>query len=376
MKLFPIRPFICAISLTGLILGMNLARSESIYAFGVGAKGFIIEDLNQKLLEKAPQPVEEPRHLDQFDEATQNNLVSYRKSAGLPEGPPVATPKDFASLGLDWPSDPIRALQLINAYEGTLFKLEGPKESGDTTPKVTYGVIGFTSDDLSLQRFLYKMNTALGAELAIRVENFMSAKESEEFSRMIAIGGRSHVSSDDIAASNKIFVDWALKKPMGEPKDDIAMLFNSFQTIYGFGAEQMKLAKEKAWDDEVVDYYLPRAFPGRKTVSLKAMTFLLDLTVLTNGPGRPNKLKPTAEDWTIARRETWKRLDAQSYATEDERLMQIRQEMSVTFDGNKRDDVLQREMSIILGKGYVHGNDPEDYYDLKSYGLIPWPPSS
>lgn len=140
---------------------------------------------------------------------------------------------------------------------------------------------------------------------------------------------------------------------MGDPKAPISAVFAEFQKIPGFSSVQLELAKEKAWDNEAVAVYLPRAFPGWKRVSTKSMLFLLDMTVLTNGPG------------DVA----WQRLKNKPFKTEEERLAQLRDEMAITplYSAQKRADIVSRENTIIAGKGSVHG----DPFDLKSYAIVP-----
>jgi hypothetical protein len=356
MRLRPRRSWLLgAVFLTTTLALLGDSPAGPVYAFGLDARGFLIEELNERLMAGVPPPSARPTHVDGFEAATEKNLVAFRQAAGLPEGKPVATAEDFAKLGLSWPSEAARALQLIDAYEGTLFKLEGPHESGDGKPMVTYGLIGFTSHDLSLQRFLWKANQRLQGKVVTKVGEQLGVEQKRSFEQLIAAGSKAGgaLSPREIAESNRQFVKWALNSPLGGPKPEVNKVFGSFKDIPNFPSVQLELAKEKAWDNEAVAVYLPKSFPGETSVSPKAMLFLLDMTVLTNGPGK----------------EAWARLSKKTFRTEEERMAQIRDEMAVTplYSKKKRDDIVERENSIITGRGLVHG----DPYDLAAYALVP-----
>ena len=133
-------------------------------------------------------------------------------------------------------------------------------------------------------------------------------------------------------------------------------MFNSFAAIPAFLDVQMSAARKKCWDNEVKVVYLPKIFPGASEVSPQSVAFLLDMTILTNGPGKAG----------------FRRLSGMTYASENERLHQVYSQMETApdYSDKKRADILERERCFINGSGTVHG----DSYDLKSYGLVPWAP--
>jgi hypothetical protein len=331
------------------------ARAED-YSFGTGAKGFFIAELNTALKMHLGRDARTPSAGNLFDTATAANvdlLCRQKKVAGHTPG--RAGEQEFKALGLRWPSDICRCFQLIDQWEGTELELQGPPESEDNYPTVTFGIIGFTSHDGSLQWFLYRANKMLDGRLSEIIAERLGKDQRHTFDKLIAIGqtGLDDKADPRMIAANKAFVAWALKSPMGNPKPEIREAVHAFGSIPRFLDVQLDLCKKKAWGREAKPTYLPMLFPSVRQPSLQAKLLALEMTVLTNGPD------------AVQRAVLAKTL----FTTEHQRMLQILDAMrhsKITMaDMN---DVMERESCIVNGHGKVHDDD----YDLAAYALMPY----
>jgi|GEM_PF-4343819 len=323
------------------------------FAFSRGSYGFLIEQLNHALAQKLGADATIPSKWRAFSEATESNIGKLRQRAGLAvEEPPVADPAVYRLLDLPFPSELGRCFHLIDCWEGTFKKLEGPAESGDVTPMVTYGIIGFTSNDGSLQWFLYHCNKRLGGALKRRVAEVLGAAEAEQFEQLIAPGERTPYLAEPIRSrSNQAWVEWALVSRLGKAKRSRVELFESFNQLPGFLDAHLDLCAQKAWEMEAKPTYLGKLFGKIRTPSLQAKFLCVEMTVLTSGPKQ---------------REAW--LAAQPYTTEAERFPQIIEAMAhAGYPARKTADIVERETVVGKGSGIVHGS----FFDLKAYGIIP-----
>jgi hypothetical protein len=342
-----------------LALALSPVSADERYSFAEGARGFLIRDYNEKLLAavraSSPSQVKTPANLEIFDAATTANtrllqagMSSDHAAAGR------AGPTEFQAVGLPWPDDFRRSVNLIDCWEGTRAKLEGSSESEDNFPNVTFGIIGFTSHDGSLQEFLQKANAATNGAVFQMARERLSPKDAAKFIELVESFRR-----ENLKRNHEEFVQFAIRNPKADPgqqqpRPEIAALFAAFDSIPQFREIQLEVTRKKSWDAELPDYR-EALFGSSKSRSLHADLFCFDMTVLTNGPGEKEVRKLAKIPWH----------------TDVERMKQISAAMkkSAEFrdDEDKRADVLEREKCIIDGRGEVHDDD----YDLRAFALLP-----
>ena len=109
-----------------------------------GCHGFVVQWLQQKLGCGAD---------GDFGNGTKNAIMKLQQDNNLPVTG-EAGENVFKLLGLPFPTDFERVLNLVAEYEGTGFdKAEGPHETGDDAG-ITWGIIGFTSNNGEIQEML------------------------------------------------------------------------------------------------------------------------------------------------------------------------------------------------------------------------------
>ncbi|MDR3404403.1 MAG: hypothetical protein P4L99_18025 [Chthoniobacter sp.] len=351
------RLFLMAI---GLLLSANLpAGAADNYSFAEGSRGFLVRDYNEKLLvhlrSTSPEHVRVPKDMDEFGVDTTENTRQLQ--AGL-TGPHAAAgragPAEFAAIGLAWPDDFLRCTNLIDCWEGTLNKLEGSSESEDTFPNVTFGIVGFTSEDGSLQEFLQQANAATNGAVFQLARDRLSARDAAKFIELVA-----DYREKNTKRNHEEFVKLVIRNPHADPDEqwprpEIAQLFAAFDSIPQFRDIQLAAARKKSWDSEMPEYR-EQLFGASRPRSLQIDLFCYDMTVLTNGPGK----------------KALRSLEKRPWHDEVERMKQISTAMKGSSeykdDEEKRADVLERERCIINGSGEVHDDD----YDLRAFALQP-----
>ena len=338
-----------------LPLGHSQARAGDAFSFAKGARGFLIRDYNDKLLAVLKERAHTPRRADEFGKATTENTRLVQASLGpKASAPGRAGEAEFAAVGLAWPDGFTRCVNLIDCWEGTFAKLEGSAESEDNFPNVTFGIVGFTSHDGSLQEFLQHANAAsAGAVFALARER-LPAPDAARFIELIE-----SYRPDRLKKNHEEFVKFAIRNPESppdqqQPRPEIARMFAAFETIAQFRETQLAATRKKSWDDELPEYR-EKIFGAPRSRSLQTDLFCFDMTVLTNGPGK----------------KAWRKLAQMPWKDDRERMSQVFAAMqeSPEFKGDdeKRADVLERERCIIDGRGEVH----EDDYDLRAFALLP-----
>ncbi len=338
-----------------LLFGTTLSRAEDKYSFAKGASGFLIRDYNERLLAALKDRGRTPRNLSKFDKATIENTRLVQAGLGRnASAPGRAGPPEFGAVGLAWPDDFTRCVNLIDCWEGTFAKLEGSAESEDNFPNVTFGIVGFTSHDGSLQEFLQQANAASAGAVFKLARESLAAEDAGKFIKLVTTyrpGG--------LKKNHEEFVQFAIRNPEAsvekqQPRPEIAKMFAAFETIGQFREIQLSATRKKSWDDELPDYR-EKIFGTPRSRSLQTDLFCFDMTVLTNGPGK----------------KAWRTLAKIPWKDDRERMNQVFAVMqkSPEFKGDeeKRTDILERERCIIDGHGEVH----EDDYDLRAFALAP-----
>jgi hypothetical protein len=340
------------------MVAMLCARADSAeekYSFGEGARGFIIREYNEKLIAFLKDEAVKPKHLDRFEMETVQNTKKLQASCkGNSSAPGRAGVPEFVAVGLPWPDDFHRCANLVDCWEGTFFKLEGSAQSADNFPNVTFGIVGFTSHDGSLQQFLKRANAVSNGAVFKLARERLSPEEAALFEELVK-----EYKLEDLPKNHAAFVKFAITNPEDpadeqEAKPEIASLFKAFDSIPQFRDIQLAATRKKCWDDELPDYR-KRIFGSAESRSLHTDLFCFDMTVLTDGPGK----------------EGWRKLAKMPFKNEIERMNQVFSTMKESSeyddDEDKRADILERERCIIDGKGQVHFDD----YDLKAFALLP-----
>jgi hypothetical protein len=340
-------------------LAVSSAWAVESYSFAQGARGFLIRDYNQKLSASlrasAPERVQTPKDADTFDAVTEaNTRLLQTTMSGAHAQAGRAGPAEFAAVGLEWPDEFHRCANLIDCWEGTLAKLEGSSESEDTFPNVTYGIVGFTSHDGSLQEFLQQANAATNGAVFQLARERLSARDAAKFVELVE-----EYRPKNLKKNHEEFVKLVIRNPQADsdeqqPRAELTALFTAFDSIPRFRDIQLAAARKKSWDNELPEYR-SELFGDSKEPSLRVDLFLFDMTVLTDGPGK----KAVA------------RLKKTPYRDVIERMKQIHAAMKSSSDykddEEKRADILERERCIIDGQGEVHDDD----YDLRAFALAP-----
>jgi len=342
-----------------LAVGLPAAWAADSCSFAEGASGFLIRDYNEKLLSTLranhADQNRAPTKPDTFDNATTENtrlLQSTITGAHAPAG--RAGPAEFAAVGLPWPDDFQRCVNLIDCWEGTLGKLEGSAESEDSFPNVTFGIVGFTSHDGSLQEFLQEANTATNGAVFQLARERLSPQDAGRLIELVE-GYRPR----NLKKNHEDFVKFVIRNPQidpdrQQPRPEIAALFSALDSIPKFRDIQLAAARKKSWVAELPEYR-EDLFGSEQPRSLRIDLFCFDMTVLTNGPGTKALRKLAKLPWH----------------GEVERMKQIYAAMKASSeykdDEEKRADILERERCIIDGKGEVHDDD----YDLRAFALLP-----
>ena len=330
-------------------------RGEDPYFFGPGARGFLVRDYNEKLATLLKERAHSPKKLDQFGKATIENTRLVQAGLGDKASPPGRAGRaEFEAVGLAWPDGFTRCVNLVDCWEGTFAKLEGSAESEDNFPNVTFGIVGFTSHDGSLQEFLQQANAASAGAVFTLARERLAAPDAAKFIELVA-----SYRPDRLEKNHGEFVKFVIRNPeappkMQQPRPEIAKLFAAFETIAQFREIQLAVSRKKSWDDEVPDYR-EKIFGSPRSRSLQADLFCFDMTVLTDGLDK----------------KAWRKLAKMPWKDERERMYQvfaaIQESPEFKGDEDKRADVLERERCIIDGRGEVH----EDEYDLRAFALLP-----
>jgi len=342
-----------------LALAVSPVRADERYSYAEGSRGFLIRDYNEKLLTSVrasfPDRVQTPKDLEAFETATaantrllQTNINGAHAAAGR------AGPAEFAAVGLPWPDEFKRCMNLIDCWEGTRAKLEGSAESEDNFPNVTYGIVGFTTHDGSLQEFLQQANAGTNGAVFQLARERLAARDAAKFIELVE-----KFRPEDLKKNHEDFVRFVIRNPRADPdqqqpRPEISQLFTAFDAIPQFREIELDTTRKKSWETELPDYR-EALFGSAKSRSLHTDLFCFDMTVLTNGPGEKSLRKLARIPWR----------------DEVERMKQIFAEMKKSSefrdDEDKRADVLEREQCIIDGHGEVHDDD----YDLRAYALLP-----
>ena len=330
-------------------------RADDTYSFGEGARGFLIRNYNEKLLAALKDAAIKPKHLDRFEQETVENTKKLQATLnGKCSAPGRAGVAEFVALGSAWPDDFLRCANLVDCWEGTFFKLEGSAQSADTFPNVTFGIVGFTSHDGSLQHFLKRANTASQGAVFKLARERLSSADAAQFEELV-----NEYKLEDLPKNHAAFVRLAIRNPDDpadeqEAKPEVASMFKAFDSIPQFRDIQLAATRKKCWADELPDYR-KRIFGSSESRSLHTDLFCFDMTVLTDGPGK----------------EQWRKLAKMTFKTDVERMRQVSAAMKESTeyddDEDKRADILERERCIIDGKGEVH----LDAYDLRAFALLP-----
>lgn len=230
------------------------------YVYSQSSKGFPVLWLQQALV--AAGCVCYPDSV--FGEKTFEAIKSIQKQNGLEETG-CAGIKEFELLGLKFPDEFSRILNLCSCFENTSFhKATGPSVSGWNNAGIHWGIINFTNVTGELQRFIISLMEQI-PEMEECAETIMGHDKIKEFmTRLHSIDNKAldqkYISSD------------------GNLDYKVAILFARWGAIPAVQLAQIERARNIYWTKTVIA--CERLFANPPNVRSKG--FIYD-TILQNG---------------------------------------------------------------------------------------------
>lgn len=287
---------------------------HSEMALRQGARGFLVRDL-QEALGCVADGV--------FGDRTARAVEDARARAGMGVGG-GACARLHTFLGIRWPSEYLRCLNLTSVLEGTSF---GDVNATDIDGAgLTFGCVGFTTAHGEVQEVLRRF--------------LASAPEAGNGTR-IGDDVRSHVSGAPSDAAWKAFAFDC----RGVVRRELAGLLAEWGRHPQMRAVQVDYVHELFWQPASATC----ARLGLKTLAAQAMLF--DVQVQNGGWG--------------ARHEQALEAPLASLADESRRLAAMARAVARCANPRWRGDVLRRKMLFALDSGVVHGIR----IDLRSFAL-------
>jgi hypothetical protein len=309
------------------------------YKFQSGARGYLIRSLQSALNAYCDAGIDVD---GRYGSHTIGAVVEAQKSVGIvPTG--EAGQAEFEVLGLTWPGEFERCLQLTAGFEGTGFnRAEGPAETSDSAG-VTFGIIGFTSYNGELQRLLRSLFS--DAVLAARIREMGNAvigpDEMQTFEKHIAPGAR-----------NAAFADWALDGRHVER--GVKRLLGWIGMLPECQAAQCEVARARYW--VLAQRQSDELFGADAPVRCRSLMF--DIAVQDGGLSG-SELAGLNE-----------RFVAHGALRVDQKMVAVVDALADRLRGNRRpehiiNDVRNRKQTIVFGTGIVHG----DAWRVESFAL-------
>lgn len=291
---------------------------EQRFTFGIGARGFLVAQL-QEALGIAADGV--------FGRGTASRINHLQVAHGL-SITGCAGALEFGAVGLNWPTEFERCMNLAACFEGTSF---GDCNSIDIDGAgLTMGIAGFTSGHGEVQVLLAQYLAARPDAL----DELLPRPEHELLALHLA-GRTAH------AAWRSLFYDAAGKvKPCWQ------------QAIAVFGRDpfmrqlQLALAESRFWQPAVT------AAARLGFTSLQARCFFLDVAVQNGGWRRQHEKAAQAEP-------AWKS------GVESARLAVAARAVARCAKPRWQADVLSRKLTIASGIGRVHGR----HYQVRAFAI-------
>lgn len=297
----------------------NVAVEPGAYSLAAGARGFLVERLQERLGVTADGA---------YGPGTAAAVKALQAKHNL-EQTGRAGPREFDAAGLAWPGAFERCMNLVSVFEGTGF---GDCNATDIDGAgLTIGVAGFTTAHGEVQRLLREYlrrrptaKSALDADTALCVDHLLSSGGAAHQWKRLFFGNNKRVTSQWC----RVLERWG--------RDSIMQQL------------QLRLAREQFW--------LPAHIQADRLhiYSVQGMALLLDVGVQNGG-------------WRREHLEEAERMGLGRAADEAERRMIMAQAVAQCAAARWRQDVLQRKVTIAAGSGRVHGRE----VNLQSYGIVP-----
>lgn len=285
-----------------------------------GSRGFVVRWIQEKLGLSAVDGA--------FGGKTKSAIIDFQTKNGL-AGTGEFGRAEFAAIGLPYPSDFERVLNLVAEYEGTGFnKAEGPHETGDDAG-ITFGIIGFTSNNGELQPMLLDV-----------IKNHPSLVESG----IVIMNGHWDELVSCLESDNAHALANAFLTSSGSVRPDLKTLLFAWGNTPEVQKIELERARgvywaraEKCWQ---------KMYPFDPSIRAKGLVY--DTCVQNGLPDR-------VVSWVVAQGLT----DEHSInvALLDGTLNRISSRWHA--------DVISRKNTYINGCGEVHG----EYFDLDNYAL-------
>lgn len=304
------------------------------YAFQIGARGFLVGELQEAL----------GIHPDErYGSDTAVAVTTFARNSE-PEARRRMADEDgalfgragrhvFEALGLDWPELFARCMNLSMTFEGTGFAGScGPAQTGDTAG-VTYGAIGFTSDNAELQSLMREARTVNEAEFDAECLRWLDDKRRLQFYNYISKG-----------ANSDLFAEWGLDE-LGNVREPLKNLLRGLGRLDWMRRLQMKRAHHDYW---VRAANQVRVLFGDTVTNARVFALLFDIGI-QNGGLKTDELELLSAQFR------------NGLYDERERMSEICTLLTTRLRNKGRskqiiEDVRSRKGAILNGQGVVHGD--------------------
>ncbi len=299
-------------------LWRQLSQDEARLSFGRGARGYIIANLQETLGITADGI---------FGPATEADIQDLQESRRFPVTGRAGV-QEFRSVGLDWPTDFERCMNIVSCFEGTSF--------GDCNPTdidgagLTMGVAGFTSLHSEVQMLLAQYLSEIPGALDALVPPTEQARLLQLFA--------GPATADEWRS---LFFN-----SNGRVKDYWQNAFREFGRDEHMQQLQLRIVYSRFWKPALA------AAKRLGFSKLQARCFFLDVAVQNGG-------------WRKQHEKAVQRDPAWHSADEPPRLAAAARAVAACAKKQWQQDVLSRKLAIAKGEGRVHGTS----YNIAAFGL-------
>ena len=289
-------------------------------AFDIGSCGYLVRDLQRGAGLAQVDGA--------FGMATGRAVMDVQRVHGL-EQTGKADEATFAALGLVWPDEFERCLNLTSCLEGTSF---GDCNATDIDGAgLTFGVAGFTTASGEVQTILRHLRLR-------NPQAFQVLSESTHAKLQQLVSSRT---TDDGAWKQLFYGSDCRVRP------EWIVAFRTWGGVAEMQSAQKDLARELFWQPAL------RAVHRLRLESNRARALLFDIAVQNGG-------------WNVRHQRVFDSLVLQKRPCDEQATLDLIAQAVATCAASKwRTDVLARKLMLARGSGFVHGRQ----YDLHSYAI-------